>query len=136
MEKLLSGTYLAFNQKDENDAFDQLEDNLADDLVADVYIDSRRRLSAGTRQNAKITVRDVRVVSINSLKSAYKSDRSYTYPCNWVVTARVKHLKHIHDRQNIYFGDITIRVEDNKWKITKLVLRREEREILPFQTSS
>ncbi len=136
MEKLLSGTYLAFNREDEDDAFDQLEYNLSDDLVADVYLDSRRRLSAGTRQGATITVRDVRVISVDSLKSNFKSERSYTYPCKWVVTARVKHLKHIHDRQNIYYGDLTIRVEDKKWKITKLVLKREEREILPYQSSS
>jgi hypothetical protein len=136
MEQLLSSTYLAFNLKDEDDAFDQLEANLAEDLVADVYLDSRRRLSAGTRQGATITVRDVSVMSVDSLKGHYKSDRSYTFPCKWVVTARVKHLKHIHDRQNIYFGDLTIRVEEKKWKITKLVLKREEREILPFQSTS
>jgi len=136
LEKLLSDTYLAFNLENENDAFDRLEANLADDLIADVYLDSRRRLSAGTRQGATITVKDVSVIEVDSLKSHRKTERSYTYPCKWIVTARVKHLKHIHDRQNIYFGDLTIRVEDEKWKITKLVLKKEEREILPWKSSS
>ena len=135
LEKLLSDTYLAFNLENENDAFDRLEANLADDLIADVYLDSRRRLSAGTRQGATITVKDVSVMKVDSLKSHRKTERSYTYPCKWIVTARVKHLKHIHDRQNIYFGDLTIRVEDEKWKITKLVLKKEEREILPWKSS-
>lgn len=136
MEKLLSGTYLAFNQQDEDAAFDRLEANLADDLIADVYLDSRRRLSAGTRQGAIITVKDVSVMRVDSLKSHFKTERSYTYPCKWVVTARVQHLKHIHDRQNIYFGDLTIRVEDKKWKITRLVLKKEEREIVSWKSTS
>jgi len=92
-----------------------------------VYLDSRRRLSAGTRQGAQVTVKTVDVKSVEEVLSRSQSLTSFTYPCQWVVTARVKHLKHIHDRQNVYLGELTIGIEDDRWKITKLVLKNEER---------
>ena len=135
MNRLLTNTYLAFNLKDENEAFDNLETNLSENLVADVYLDSRRRLTAGTRQGAKITVKDVSVISVDAAKSGMAASQSFTYPCKWVVTARVQHLKHIHDRQNIYLGELTIGIEDDRWKITQLVLKNEERVIKSWQSS-
>jgi hypothetical protein len=133
MGRLLSDTYLAFNVTDENTAFDTLEANLSEDLIADVYLDSRRRLSAGTRQGAQVTVKAVQVKSVDQVLSKSQSHTSFTYPCQWVVTARVKHLQHVHDRQNIYLGELTIGIEDDRWKITKLVLKNEERIIKPWQ---
>ncbi|MFC2172023.1 hypothetical protein ACFLU6_05255 [Acidobacteriota bacterium] len=62
-------------------------------------------------------------------------DLSFTYPCSWIVTARVKHWQHIHNRQNKYVGELTIQVEENRWKIARLVLLSEERVILPWQSS-
>ena len=133
MGRLLTDTYLAFNVKDENQAFDTLEANLSEELVADVYLDSRRRLSAGTRQGAQVTVKAVQVKSVDGVLSKSQSNKSFTYPCQWVVTVRVKHLQHVHDRQNIYLGELTIGIEDDRWKITKLVLKNEERIIKPWQ---
>ena len=80
-----------------------------------------------------MTVKDVSVMSVDAATSDTKEEESFTYPCKWVVTARVKHLQHIHDRQNIYLGELTIHVEDDGWKITRLVLENEERVILPWR---
>jgi hydrogenase/urease accessory protein HupE len=135
MDRLLTDTYLAFNLKNENEAFDNLEANLSQELVADVYLDSRRRLTAGTRQGAKVTVKDVTVLSLDPAKSNRDEEQAFTYPCKWVVTARVQHLKHIHDRQNIYLGELTIGIEDDRWKITRLILKSEERVIKSWQTA-
>ncbi len=63
---LLTDTYLAFNLADEDAAFDQLARNLSGDLVPGVYLDSRRRLTAGTRQGAEVTVKDVSVLSVEA----------------------------------------------------------------------
>ena len=133
MGRLLTDTYFAFNVTDENQAFEALEANLSEELIADVYLDSRRRLSAGTRQGAKVTVKAVQVKSVDEALSKSQSHTSFTYPCQWVVTARVKHLQHVHDRQNIYLGEMTIGIENDRWKITKLVLKNEERIIKPWQ---
>jgi hypothetical protein len=135
MTALLSDTYRAFNLKDEDQAFDRLTANIADDLVADIYLDSRRRLTAGTREGAAVIVKNVSVVSVaEPLRRSAPAD-VFTYPCRWIVTARVKHWAHVHNRQNVYLGDITLRVENNRWKIAKLALKSEERVVLSWQTS-
>jgi len=132
---LLTDTYLAFNLDDENAAFDRLARNLSEDLVPDVYLDSRRRLTAGTRKGAEVTVKDVSVMSVEAPSALDSGDGSVTYPCKWVVTARVKHWQHIHDRQNVYLGKLAIRVENDRWKISDLELLSEEREIVSWGKS-
>jgi hypothetical protein len=132
---LLTDTYLAFNLPDEDAAFDRLTHNLSEDLVPEVYLDSRRRLAAGTRKGAEVTVKDVSVMSIEASIAVDSADETYTYPCKWVVTARVKHWQHIHDRQNIYLGILTLRMEDDRWKICDIELLSEEREIVSRENS-
>ncbi len=135
MNMLLTNTYLAFNLTEEDAALDRLAHTLSEDLVAGVYLDSRRRLTAGTRTGAKVTVKDVSVMSVDEPSVIDAGNGSFTYPCQWVVTARVKHWQHIHDRQNKYVGTLTIRVEDNRWKIDELELLSEEREILSWKNT-
>jgi len=125
---LLTDTYLAFNLADEDAAFDRLNRNLSQDLVASVYLDSRRRLTAGTREGAEVTVLDVSVLEVAD--AVGPTDEAFTYPCQWVVTARVRHLKHVHNRRNVYVGELTIRIQDDNWQITGLTLLSEERTVL------
>jgi len=132
---LLTDTYFAFNLPDEDAAFDRLAINLSDELVPGVYLDSRRRLTAGTREGAEVTVKDVSVISVEAPSGFDSGEGSFTYPCKWIVTARVRHWQHIHDRQNIYIGTLTIRVENNRWKISNLELLSEEREIVSWKSS-
>jgi len=47
----------------------------------------------------------------------------------------VRHLQHIHNRQNVYVGELTIRVEDDRWKIAALDLLSEERIVLSWRKS-
>jgi hypothetical protein len=131
---LLTDTYQAFNLPDEGAAFDQLAHNLSEDLVLEVYLDSRRRLTAGTREGSEVTVKDVRVISVEASNAVNSVDESYSYPCKWAVTARVKHWKHTHHRQNTYVGTLTLLVEDDRWKIGDIELLSEEREVVLWKT--
>ena len=101
--------------------------------MADVYLDSRRRLTAGTREGAEVTVRDVSVTEVEAATGT--ADNAFTYPCQWVVAARVRHLQHIHNRQNVYAGELTIQVEGDRWKIARLDLLSEERVVLSWKKS-
>ena len=121
--RLLNDTYLAFNIADENEAFDRLADALSDELVADVYLDSRRRLSAGTRKGAVVTVKKVQVLEIGPALQRSESG-GFTYPCTWAVTSRVRHWQHVHSRQNTYSGELTIQVNEARWRISGLRIRR------------
>ena len=127
---LLSDTYRAFNLADEDAVYDRLARNLGKDLVSDVYLDSRRRLAAGTREGAEITVKDVSVVAIEDAFEHDRAEDAFAYPCTWVVTARIKHWQHIHTRQNIYSGVLTIHADGERWRVIGLDLLDEERVVV------
>lgn len=129
---VLSATYHAFNIADEDELYDTLADNVTGDLVDDLYLDSRRRLKAGTREGAEVTVRDVSVLEIGEPLDLADSGQGFAYDCRWVVTARVRHLQHVHHRQNIYNGLLTLKVDDDRWKISGVELESEDRVVVPW----
>ena len=46
-----------------------------------------------------------------------RPEEGFSYDCRWAVTARVQHLQHVHHRQNIYNGVLTLQSEGGRWKI-------------------
>jgi hypothetical protein len=133
VSKVLSETYHAFNLTDEDALYERLEGHVAGELVDDLYLDSRRRLTAGTREGAQVTVREVSVLEIGDPQARDRSAFGYAYDCRWVVTARVRHLQHVHHRQNIYNGVLTLRVDGDRWKIAGVELHSEDRVVLPWR---
>jgi hydrogenase/urease accessory protein HupE len=133
VSRVLWDTYHSLNIKSENELYDRLALSVTGELLADVYLDSRRRLTAGTREGAEVTVRDVTVVEVDDSARGTDNETGFSYPCRWIVTARVRHLQHVHHRQNIYSGNLTIRVDDERWKIAGVELTSEERVVLPWK---
>jgi hypothetical protein len=133
MSQVLWNTYHAFNLTDEDELYDRLSQNVTGDLVDDLYLDSRRRLTAGTREGAEVTVRDVSVVEVDDAAGSIDPETGFAYACRWVVTARVRHLQHVHHRQNIYNGRLTIRADGDRWKIARVELTSEDRVVLPWK---
>jgi hydrogenase/urease accessory protein HupE len=131
--KVLSETYHAFNLVDEDELYDTLADNVTGDLVDDLYLDSRRRLTAGTREGAEVAVRDVSVLDIGDPLDLVEAGPRFAYDCRWVVTARVRHLQHVHHRQNIYSGMLTLEIDGDRWKIAGVELTSEDRVVLPWK---
>jgi len=130
LQQILTNTYHAFNSKEEDELYQNLAESVSGDLVATIYLDSRRRLTAGVRQGGEVTVRDVSVVSVGDLIEGTNPAEGFSYMGKWTVTARVKHLQHIHHRKNIYSGILKIKVEDNNWKISNIELQSEDRMIV------
>ena len=136
LTRVLSNTYRAFNLEDEDELYDRLAENVTEDLVTDVYLDSRRRLVAGTREGSKVTVRDVSILSLDEPTEGVDNEDGFSYPCTWVVTARVQHMQHVHHRQNIYAGVLTIRIDEDRWKIARVELTGEDRVIVSRGSAS
>ena len=134
IEPMLSEIYHAFNLNDENEIYDRLAEQVSGDLVTDIYLDSRRRLVAGTRQGASVVVRQVAVQDVGA-PWATEADNP-VYPCRWTVTAKVTHWQHSHQRKNVYEGDLRLDVENNRWKLSAIDLRSEEREVVPGSFAS
>jgi len=57
----------------------------------------------------------------------------YSYDCRWAVVARVQHLQHVHHRQQIYSGVLTLRAEEGRWKVAGVELHSEDRVVLPWE---
>lgn len=131
LETVLTNTYSAFNLKDEEQQYNQLFESVGDELVEDLYLDSRRRLSSGVRQGSEVTVTNVSVLTVSDpfVDSAGITGQ-FVYQVEWVVTARVRHLQHIHHRKNMYTGVLTLQVNDGKWKVQQVDLQSEERAIV------
>jgi hydrogenase/urease accessory protein HupE len=133
MTALLSDTYHAFNLADEDELYDRLAANVTGDLVDDLYLDSRRRLTAGTREGTEVTVRDVVVLELGEPLAGADAAAGVAYDCRWAVIARVRHLQHIHHRKNIYNGVLMLRPDGDRWKIGAVELHSEDREVVPWQ---
>jgi hydrogenase/urease accessory protein HupE len=134
VSSVLFDTYRAFNLSDEEEVFDRLAESVTGDLVEDLYLDSRRRLNAGTREGTEVTVREVAVVEIGEPTQRAAGTDAVAYDCRWVVTSRVRHLQHIHHRQNIYGGVLTLIVDGDRWKIADVDLTSEDRVVIPGRT--
>jgi hydrogenase/urease accessory protein HupE len=133
VSRVLSDTYHAFNIADEDDLFDALTESVTGDLVDDLFLDSRRRLTAGTREGTEVTVREVGVLEISEPLQGVGNEEGFSYECRWQVIARVRHLQHIHHRQNVYSGVLTLRPDDGRWKIARVDLYSEDRAVVPWK---
>jgi hypothetical protein len=136
LEPMLSRIYHALDLEDENQAYDRLSEEVASGLITDLYLDSRRRLIAGTREGASVAVLDVEVLDVGSPRSLDDDALEFTYPCRWTVTAKVTHWQHSHERRNLYEGDLGLAVGGDRWKLADIELRSEEREVVPGSFSS
>lgn len=134
IEPMLSEIYHAFNLKDESETYDCLAEQVSGDLVTDIYLDSRRRLVAGTREGASVEVRHVSVQKVGAPMISGADIPAYL--CRWTVTAKVTHWQHSHQRRNVYEGDLRLAVENDRWKLEAIDLRSEEREVVPGSFSS
>ena len=131
LNNTLSNVYTAFNLEDEDELFERLSQNVDEDLIDQIYLDSRRRLNAGVREGAQVTVKDIDIIEI-----VPKDDNGedQVFEVTWVVTARVKHLQHVHHRRNKYIGDITLRSGEDSWKIAHINLTSEDRTVVPVSS--
>jgi hypothetical protein len=82
------------------------------------------------RQGAKVTVKEVSIRSVKKIGNDLAATAEFSYQCQWVVTARVQHLQHVHHRQNIYNGIIKIKINEDRWKIEDIALKSEDRVII------
>ncbi len=115
--------------------FDTLAGSVTGGLVDDLYLDGRRRLTAGTREGTRVTVRDVGVLEIGDPFGGTTAEDGFSYDCRWAVVARVQHLQHIHHRRNIYNGVLTLQSEGGRWKIAGVELLSEDRVVVPWKPS-
>jgi hypothetical protein len=126
VESLLRNVYRSFDFREESDVYDKLRTSVSGDLLADVYLQSRRSLlieQAGGAQARVISV------DVSSVETSGPIDRQLAYDvrARWTTAGSVGHWGHIHRRENAYEADLRIEAEASNWKLAGLELLEERR---------
>ena len=123
----------AFDLREEDRIYDTLERSVSGDLLADVYLETRRSLELENQGGARAKVKDVEMFQVQpgALRREDDGDLTFDVRGSWIVTGSVGHWGHIHQRRNQYAARLTIRSVDGNWKITALELLEELRITTP-----
>ncbi len=122
---LLKNVYRAFDYRDESAIYDTLERSATGELLAQVYLETRRGLELQNQGGARVKVKDVAMLTVST--ENLSDGVGFVSRCTWNVSGSVGHWGHIHQRTNQYQADLTVKPVDGVWKITDLDLLQEER---------
>jgi len=126
LEMLLKNVYRAFDFREEEDVYDKLAISVTGDLLAEVYLESRRSFAVQAAGGAQAKVKEVNVRNA-SAKRLDGSPFGYALRGQWTAMGTVGHWGHLHTRQNLYDAIVTIEAIDGAWKITGLEVIEEIR---------
>jgi hypothetical protein len=126
LEAVLKNVYRAFDFRDEAVVYDKLALTVSGELLADVYLQSRRSMMIQRAGGAQAKVQEVSVLEAAARKL---DERPFgnSIKAKWTAFGRVGHWGHVHVRKNQYEAVVTLEAVDGSWKITGLDLLEEER---------
>ncbi len=126
LEAVLKNVYRAFDFRDEAVVYDKLALTVSGELLADVYLQSRRSMIVKRAGGAQAKVREVLVQEATARKL---DDRPFghTVKAKWTALGSVGHWGHVHVRKNQYEALVTLEAVNGSWKIIGLDLLEEER---------
>ncbi len=120
---LLHNVYRAFDYRDEETIYETLDQSVDGDLLAEIYLETQKRLQLASQGGARAKVQDLELVGIE----AEREGPGFRATCTWNLAASVGHWGHIHQRRNRYTAELTVLPIDGVWKISRLELIGEER---------
>jgi len=126
LQSLLRNVYRSFDFRKETDVYDKLATSVAGDLLADVYLQSRRSLLIEQAGGAQARLKEVEV--LDAVPDGPLDGRlAYDVRAKWTASGTVGHWGHVHLRKNLYEADLRIEGTDGVWKLTRVQLRDERR---------
>lgn len=122
MDSLLHNLYLAFDRRQENLVYDQLATSLSEDLLREVYLQTRKRIQLPGQGGAEVKIDHVAIskTEIQSIEESVFSCR-----CIWMVGGTIGHWGHLHRRELGYEANFIVTSTDAGWKITSLQITDE-----------
>ena len=121
---LLHNVYRSFDYRGEEAVYDVLAHSVAGDLLADVYLETRKGLELANQGGAKVKVKTIEMLASELISS---DGDALNIEARWNVAGSVGHWGHIHQRTNIYHANVTIEDIDGNWKLSGLEILEEER---------
>jgi hypothetical protein len=121
---LLHNVYRAFDFRQEEQIYDVLEKSVDGDLLAQIYLETRRGLELENQGGARAKVKDIEMIDVTTRSG---EDGGFVAAATWNVGGSVGHWGHIHERRNQYQAELTIQPVDDEWKLVDLEILNERR---------
>jgi hypothetical protein len=124
VEGLLHNIYRAFDYRQEEQIYDTLDRSVTGDLLARIYLETRRGLELANQGGARAKVKSIELVETSASAS---EGGAFVARTTWNVHGSVGHWGHVHQRSNGYQADLEIAPVDGVWKLTRLEILDEQR---------
>jgi hypothetical protein len=121
---LLHNVYRAFDFRAEEDIYDVLDQSVSGELLADIYLETRRGLELANQGGARAKVKSV---ELTELEVEPGENGGFVAASIWTIGGSVGHWGHIHERRNQYRARLDIEPVDGVWKLTGLTIEEEIR---------
>jgi hypothetical protein len=125
VDGLLLNVYRAFDHRDEDKIYDILARSTSGDLLAKVYLETRRALEVRNQGGVCVKVNKLQILSVEPKNLA--DDVGFVSRCKWTVQGSVGHWGHTHRRKNRYEAELRVQPVDGSWRVTALELLDEQR---------
>ncbi len=121
---LLHNVYRAFDFRAEEQIYDVLDQSVTGDLLAEIYLDTRRGLELVNQGGARAKVKSIELIDVNIRAG---QNGGFMAESTWNVNGSVGHWGHIHERRNQYRAILNIQPVSGEWKLTGLDIQEEVR---------
>jgi len=121
---LIHNVYRAFDYRGEEEIYDVLARSAEGDLLAQIYLETRRSLELANQGGARVKVKQVEMIDV---AAAPGPDGSFVATASWNVAGSVGHWGHVHQRKNRYRAKLSIAPIAGAWKFVALEVLQEER---------
>ena len=126
VDALLRNVYRAFDFREEDDVYDKLALTVSGNLLADIYLQSRRSLAVQQAGGAQAKVQELEIREATATRRD-EDGLGFDLRAKWTALGTVGHWGHTHIRQNLYDAILTIQSIDGVWKITGMEVLEESR---------
>jgi hypothetical protein len=121
---LLHNVYRAFDFRQEEEIYEVLAKSATGDLLARIYLETRRGLELANQGGARAKVKDIELVELVTEPS---EGGGFVATATWNVAGSVGHWGHVHQRRNRYRAELDVTPVDGAWKLVDLEILQEER---------
>ena len=121
---LLKNTYRAFDFREESDVYDKLAISNDEELLADLYIQTKKSMVLESQGGIQVKLKDVEVMEVEEVSS---DEEGISFKCKWVVKGDVGHWGHIHSRTNQYAAILSVKPDNGIWKLYDIDIIEEVR---------
>jgi hypothetical protein len=128
-EGLHRGIYAAFDSQEPGAIYDSLADNVAGDLLDQIYLEIRDSLVAQEHGGVLSEIISVDTVALELVEppNTGENGASYSVRATWEVSSVARHEQHTHVRNNQYEALYRVGFQESGWRIVDDRVLRQRR---------